>query len=183
MFSEWWFSPLCVLAAGLLAAFTVTEYRLAAKVVFFEFLLHEAVYYFGIVQTDILDSAFLYAAYMAIQVAALYFMYKFQTHFIISALLFLNLLFNFVMVVQYINVATMDTYNNYLVALDGYRAAKIIWINTVGVVMLFELLYLLGMNRYVANYTRKHGPIKRGDIDYLDRLFIVRRDILGGDMV
>lgn len=183
MFSEWWFSPGCILAAGLLAAFTVKEYRLVAMIVFLEFLLHQVIYYFGVVQTGILRSAFLYVAYMAIQVIALYLLYKFQTHFIISALLFLNLLFNFVIIIEYINVSTMDTYNNYLVALDSYRAAKIIWIDAVGIIMIFELIYLLGINTYVAGYIRKNGPIKRDDIDYLDRLFSVRRKLLSGGVV
>ena len=158
------FSLACIMVAGALAAYAVEEYKFIAVVVFMEFILHEIAHQYGIIDTQAFNSSLLFAVYMIINTVALAAMYLVQTHKVIAILIFANLVYNFLSVLNYIFVKSMFFYNSF-----SY---------VVGVIMFLELLYLLRINQYVAELKRS-GTV---DFDNIDRLFFIRRRIPVGNM-
>lgn len=158
------FGLVCTMAAGILAVCTVRQYRFIALVVFVEFSLHKIAYQYGIIDTQAFNSSLLFAVYMIINTAALAAMYLVQTHRIIAILIFANLTYNFLSVLNFIFIKSIDFYSSF-----SY---------VVGVIMILELLYLLGITTYVTKL-RRRGVL---DIDHIDHLFFIRRRFYIGDM-
>lgn len=178
MVDLWWsvllliwqyFDEISTLAAVILAYFSVKEYKFIAWIVVVEFLSHLISYNYLFLDFRSTHTWTIYLIYMVIQVIILGAMYKNQAHFIIVGLIFINLGYNFLTILQHIGVTVINFHGPYMLVARA--------------IMIFELLYLLGMSYYVAGYIRKNGPIKHGDIDYLDRLFSVRRNIISRGVV
>jgi len=120
--------------------------------------MHEVTYNYLFLELRSENSVIIYVLYMIIQAFVLAVMYLRKTHFVIGALIFLNLFYNFLIVLQYIGVANVNFYD--------YKG------EVIGFIMILELLYLLGINVYVSAYLRRNGYF---DIDALDSLLLVWR--------
>lgn len=151
------FDYLCILAAFVLARYSSQEYRAIAYLLFVEFLFHKLAYVLGIQLTDLLNPKAIYLAYIIIQVLIIVAMLAIQAHIVIITLIFINLGYNMLTISQF-NMPTYDFYGSFKYFVGG--------------LMLLELIYLVGISRYVANYRRKHGFI---NVNYIDRMFCVYR--------
>ena len=159
------FDLICIMVAGFLATISHKQYRLVAFLVFVEFALHFIVFNTLLLDLRAGNSSVIYVLYSIIQVSILGIMYKNQIHFYIALLIFANLTYNFLTILQHLLIAPFDFHGSY----------KLI----VGCIMTLELLYLLRITIYVENYGRKHGFI---NINYIDRLFFIRRRFFDGDL-
>jgi len=117
-------------------------HKAAAYVLLFEFVAHQAVYVLGVQISDLLQYERLYLAYSLIQLLTLFLMSKIQSHFVIKSLILLNLGYNVLTISQYV-------YNS----IDFYSFYSYF----VGLIMILEICYLVGLTKYAANYRRKHG--------------------------
>ncbi len=146
------------LAALTLAAFSAKQYRFIAILVACEFALGLIVYNHLFLELRSENSGLIYVLYAVIEVIFLLVMYMKQTHFMIAVLIFFNLIYNFLTVLQHIGITTVNFHDPYAYV--------------IGSIMTLELLYLLGVNIYVSAYLRKNGYF---DIDDLDSLLLVWR--------
>ena len=160
------FAVICPIAALILAAFSHPKYRFIAFVVVFEFAMSKIAYNYFFLESRAENSSLIYVLYSLIQVSVLFIMYMKQTHFIIAALVFLNLVYNFLTILQHLHITQINFH-------DPYQYV-------VGTIMIMELLYLLGTNIYVSNYLRRNGYL---DIDALDSLLLVWRRPINGHLV
>jgi len=145
------------MVAGLLAIKSIEEYRFLAGAVFFEFSAHSVLYQGGIVETSILNPWLIYLSYSVVQIFVMAYLYFKKAHFIITGLIFINLIFNLLSIQEFTSYKFTSIYYTY-----SYL---------VGTVMLFELMYLGLINGYVSNYRRKHRDT---NLNYIDRVFCVR---------
>lgn len=150
--------------AALLAVFSIKEYKLICKIVSLEFAGHIFVYYI-LYQSGILNNWSLYAGYAACQFMAMYFAKKSQYHIYIYSFLLINLTINLIS----LNFA----YNHWESRLYTQEFISIysVYEDLTRTIMIFELLYLGFLTRYVATHIRKYGD---PNIDYIDSLFRVR---------
>jgi len=123
-----------------------------------EFVMHKITYNYFFLELRSDNSGLIYVLYILIQVSVLLFMYMRQTHFVIAALIFLNLVYNFLTVLQHLNITGINFHNSYSYVISS--------------IMILELLYLLGINIYVSAYLRRNRYF---DIDALDSLILVWR--------
>ena len=151
------FDYICIAIAVLLAAFSIKEYRFIAFAVALEFSLHNLAYNFAFLDFRSENGWFIYLIYAAIQLSTMYALYKLKSHFVIVGLLFINMIYNLSTVLGYFYADFISIYY--------------IYPYFVGTIMIFELFYIGLLNRYVANYRRKHGRL---DFDYIDSVFRVR---------
>ena len=152
--------------AGFLAISSIREYRFLAGSVFFEFSVHSILYQGGIVETSVLNPWLIYLAYATVQILVMSYLYFKKAHFIITGLIFINLIFNLLSIQEFTQYKFMSIYFPYPFL--------------VGTIMLCELVYLGLLNQYVSDYRRKHGC---PDLDYIDRVFRVRTRGSSGCMV
>jgi len=166
------FNAFCILIVGLLASYASKEYKLVSVLMFLEFMGHEIAAQFGLIETRLLNPVLIYLVYMIIQASVLGTMFTFQLHPILALFIFINLAYNFCVTLQHIGV--------FLYWIDGtFINFHKSWKLMANLIMSLEVLYLLGINTYVRNYTRKYKLL---DIDYIDNLFCIRRRIFNGDM-
>jgi len=151
------FDYTCILVAFILARYSSQEYRAIAYLMLAEFFFHKLAYVLGIQLTDLLNPKAIYLAYIIIQMLIIVAMLAIQAHMIVIGLIFINLGYNMLTISQF-NMSTYDFYGFYKYFVGG--------------LMLLELIYLIGISRYVANYRRKHGSI---NVNYIDRMFCVYR--------
>ena len=153
------FDYACIILALLLARESSIEYRAIAYLVLFEFVAHKVFYIVGIQLTDYLQDSLIYLSYILAQMVTLYLMIKIQSHFAITMMIFINIAYNVLTILQY-SVVTYDYYS--------------IYPYVVGVIMCLELIYLVWITSYVDNYKKRYGNIDR---DYIDHMFCVRRRV------
>jgi len=156
------FDYFCIIVAFILARNSRPEYRAIAYLLFAEFFFHKLAYILGIQLTNLLNPKALYVAYIIIQTLIIVAMITIQAHIIIIALIFINLGYNMLTIFQFNAVKQGLDYSDFY----GFYAYF------VGGLMLLELIYLIGINKYVANYRRKHGFI---NANHIDRVFCVYR--------
>lgn len=152
-----YFDYICIVVAFILARYSSREYRAIAYLLFAEFFLHQLAYIIGIQITDLLNPKAIYLAYIIIEALIIGAMIFIQAHLIIINLIFINLGYNVLTILQYY----IPTYN-------FFELFKLF----VGVLMLLELIYLAGITGYVKNYRRKWGFI---NTNHIDKLFCVYR--------
>lgn len=148
--------------AGILIAFLIArkscpEYRAIAYLVLVEFAAHKVAFILGIQLTDLLNPKAIYLTYIIIEMLIIVAMIAIQAHIFIIALIFINLGYNMLTISQY-NISTYDFFWLYKYFVGG--------------LMILELVYLIGISGYVANYRRKYGVI---NVNYIDRMFCVYR--------
>lgn len=151
------FGYFCIAICFILARNSRPEYRVIAYLLLLEFSAHKLAYVFGDQLTPILQGSLLYMTYAIIELSAIAYLKLFQSHRVIMALVFISLVYNALVVSQY-SFPVYDYMEHYW------------WI--MGIVMLFELLYLGMLTAYVANFRRKQGFISAS---HIDRLFFIRR--------
>lgn len=151
------FDYFCIIVAFILARNSRPEYRAIAYLLLAEFSAHKLAYIFGIQMTSLLNPKAIYLSYIIIETLIIVAMIAIEAHIVIIALIFINLGYNMLTVSQF----NMPTY-------DFYGLFKYF----VGGLMLLELIYLIGIHKYVANYRRKHGFI---NVNHIDRMFYVYR--------
>ena len=149
----------CILTAYLLAIKSDARYRAISYLLLFEFAAHEVVYVFCYQITELLQGESLLLAYIAIQTLTIYLMVHIQAHLAITLLILINIGYNVLTISQYV-INYYDFYS--------------IYPSFVGVIMALELIYLLGLSKYVGTYIRKHGGF---NTSYIDKLFYVSRGI------
>lgn len=159
------FSLICTLIAVSLAAISIKQYRFIAYLVAIEFALHLITYNYLFLEFRSNHSSFIYFLYILIQVNVLWIMYRNQTHFIIAALIFINLTYNFLTIIQHTGFTLINFHDPYILV--------------ARTIMILELIYLLGITSYVGNYIRKHKIL---DINRIDNLFFIRRRLFVGDL-
>lgn len=152
------FDALCIMAAGLLAAFSISEYKFLAVAVFIEFAMHNVIYQGGIVDTSLLNPYPVYIAYMSLQLLIMFYLGFLKSHFIITGLIFINFVYNIFTVWAFFDATFIKIYY--------------IYPYFIGTIMIFELFYLSLLTKYARDYFMRQGIIS--DHDYLDRLFCVR---------
>ncbi|MCP4493098.1 MAG: hypothetical protein GY820_38240 [Gammaproteobacteria bacterium] len=160
------FSLICTIAALTLAAFAHPKYRFVAYLVAFEFAAHYIVYNYLFLDLRSENSGLIYVLYAFIQVMVLLFMYMRQTHFIIAALVFLNLVYNFLTTLQHLHLTGVNFHDPYVFVARG--------------IMILELFYLLGANIYVSTYLKRNGYL---DLDAIDSAILVWRRPTDRDLV
>jgi len=158
------FSLICTLVAVSLAAISAKQYRFIAYLVAIEFALHLIAYNYLFLDFRSNNSSGIYFIYILIQVNVLWIMYKNQTHFIIAGLIFINLTYNFLTILQHLGLTSINFHDQYILI--------------ARTIMILELIYLLGITSYVGNYIRKHTFL---DINYIDNLFFIRRRLFVGN--
>ena len=151
------FTYICILIAFILTRYSRPEYRVIAYILLVEFAAHKLAYILGIQLTNLLNPSGIYLAYIVIELLAIAAMLRYQSHFAIASLIFINLGYNMLTISQYV-MPTYDFYGSYKLFAQS--------------IMILELIYLAGITVYVANYRRKHGLI---NISYIDRMFCIRR--------
>lgn len=160
------FTLFCSIVAALLAAFSIKEYRFIAYVVATEFIAHKVAFLLFNDLSNSLGGWLIYLIYASLQFAAIYLMWRLQSHFAITMLFFINMLYN-------LSTACGYVYEEFIIFYYVYPYF-------VGTIMIMELAYLGLLNQYVARYGVKRGDC---DIDYIDRLFRVRRRLCDGGLV
>ncbi len=150
------FTYICIFIAVLLAAFSIKEYRLIAIVVAAEFILHKLAYNYTFIDARAEYSWLIYLFYAAIQLTVMSFLLRLKSHFIIIGLVFINFTYNLLTIKAFFDVEFISFYY--------------IYPYFVGIIMMFELIYLGLLNKYVSNYYRKRGTI---DIDHINSVFYV----------
>ena len=166
------FNAICILAVGLIAAYSTKEYKLVSVIMFLEFMLHEIAAQGGLIETRILNPVLIYLVYMMIQTGVLFAMFLFQLHPVLALIVFINLSYNFFTILQHVGLFFYWPNGSYIDFHGGYR-------DFAQMIMLLELIYLLGITAYVGNYVRKHKFL---DIDRIDRMFFIRRRFFDGDL-
>ena len=152
------FDYFCIIVAFILARNSRPEYRAIAYLLLAEFFFHRLVYILGIQVTDALNPKAIYLAYIIIEMLIIVAMIAIQAHIVIIALIFINLGYNMLTISQFDKPTHINFYEMYKYFVGG--------------LMLLELIYLIGINKYVADYRRKHGFIS---INHIDRMFYVYR--------
>jgi len=155
-----------VLGAICLAAFSHKKYRFTAILVAIEFVLTWLAYEYVLIELRSKNPAIIYVLYIFIQTLVLTFMYAKQTHFIIAGLIFSNLVYYYLTILQFVNITSVNFY--------GYKDV------VVSTIMILELIYLLGITTYVSQFLKRNGYI---DIDTIDSFFLVRRRRHGWNLV
>ena len=163
-FIDQYFDLIFTSIAVLMAVFSIKEYKLICKIVALEFLGHVFVYY-ALYQSGLLNNWSLYAGYAACQMAAMYYARKCQCHVYILTLLLINLVLNLISLNFAYNHWESGIYTKEFISIYS------VYEDLARTIMVFELLYLGFLTRYVATYIRKHGD---PNIDYIDSLFRVR---------
>lgn len=151
--------------AALLAAFSVKEYKFIACVVAAEFISHKVAFLLFNGFSNSLGGWLIYIIYASIQLAAMYLMWKLQSHLAITALFFINMVYNLFTAYGYFN--------------SGFISFYYVYPYFVGTIMVMELAYLGLLNRYVARKRDEHGDY---GIDHIDSLFCVRRRVCSRSM-
>ena len=95
--------------------------------------------------------------YAVIQLPVMYFLYKVKSHFVITGLIFINMLYNLATPLSYFDARFIDVYY----AKDWF----------VGSIMVMELIYLGLLSQYVRSYITKRWNVNN---DYIDSVFRVR---------
>jgi len=151
------FNTACLFIAGFLAVRSVKRYRFIAWAVFIEFALHKIVYLYLFLDFRSENKWFIYLMYVSIQIPIMALLWYLKSHFVITGLIFINLVYNLLTVQAYFHQEFVPFYN----AKDAF----------IGTIMIFELIYLGLLNRYVYNYRNKYG---KPNFDYIDRVFRIR---------
>ena len=151
------FTYYCIIAAALLYGSSIKEYRFIALAVFLEFLLHKLAYNHLFLDFRSENKWFIYYMYAVIQLPIMYALYKLKSHFVITGLILINLLYNLSTSLSYFDARFISIYY----AKDWF----------VGTVMVFELIYLGLLSQYVRTFIEKRWRV---DNDYIDRVFLVR---------
>jgi len=151
------FNTACLFIAGLLAVRSVKRYRFIAWAVFLEFALHKIAYLYFFLEFRSENKWFIYLMYVSIQIPIMALLLYLKSHFVITALIFINVVYNLLTVQAYFHQEFTLFYN----AKDAF----------IGTIMIFELIYLGLLNRYVHNYRNKYGEL---NFDFIDRVFRVR---------
>lgn len=151
--------------AGLLAISAIPRYRFLSAAVFVEFAGHKIIYEFGIVETDILNPYLIYLAYAALQVIIIAYLYLCRSHFIIAALIGVNLIVNL--------LSVMEFFSEFISIHYAYAGV-------VGSIMVIELMYLGAINHYV-NDKLHNGRVN--SYDHIDRIFRVRHGRASGGVL
>lgn len=140
-----------------MAAFSIKEYRFIALVVALEFTLHKLCYNYAFLDFRSENNWFIYIIYASIQLSTMYALYKLKSHFVIVGLLFINMVYNLSTVLGYFYAEFISIYY--------------IYPYFVGTIMIFELIYLGLLSRYVRNYITKRWNVTD---EYIDSVFMVR---------
>lgn len=160
------FDYLCIASAVLLAAFSIKEYKLISVVVAVEFILHKLAYNYTFIEARAEYDWLIYLFYASIQLTVMSFLFSLKSHFVIITLVFINLVYNLLTIKGFFDVE--------------FKKLYYIYPYFVGTIMIFELIYLGLLNKYVSNYYRKHGAI---DINHIDSVFYVRPKPIGWSLV
>ena len=149
------FDYLCIIVAVLLAATSVSKYRAIAVIIAIEFIAHKLAFNYILVEAQAENGWLTYMIYSVIQLTAMSMLLYLKSHFVITALIFINLSYNMLTALSYF----------YSFDVNFYQAYQYF----VGTIMVFELIYLGLLNKHV--YSRKH----RDNSDpYIDGVFRVR---------
>jgi len=151
------FTYYCIIIAAFLAGNSVKEYRFLAIAVFSEFLLHKLAYNHLFLDFRSENKFFIFYLYATIQLPIMCLLLILKSHFVITGLIFINMVYNLLTPLSFSNREYSDIYD----AKDWF----------IGTIMLMELLYLGLLSQHVTAYCRKHGTV---DTDYIDRVFRVR---------
>ena len=144
--------------AGFLAITSIKEYRFLAGAVFFEFSMHNVLFQGGVVDSNLLNPWLIYLAYATVQILTMAYLYFKKAHFIITLLIFINLIFNLLAIQDFTSYKFMSIYMTYKYL--------------VGTIMIFELIYLGLLSQYVRYHITKRWNVNN---DYIDSVFCVRR--------
>jgi len=156
------FTYICTIIAVTLAAMSVKEYLPVAITIAAAFILEKFAYNYLFLEIRADNGWLIYLIYSTIQLMVMALLLILKSHFVIAGLIFMNLGYNLLTASSYF----------YSFNVNFYQAYQYF----VGTIMVFELIYLGLLNRYV--YSRKH---RRNNTAYLDAVFCVRvRDIDGG---
>ena len=142
--------------AAILAASASEKYRLIAIIVAIEFALHALAYRCFFLDFRVENKWFIYFIYSAIQLPIMFWLKKVNAHFLIVFLIFINMCYNMFTMAGYFN-------QNFVVF---YYAKDYV----VGTIMIFELIYLGMLNKYVAYNRTKHGTSGFIDVDAIFRI-------------
>jgi len=151
------FNTVCLIIAGFLAVRSVERYRFIALAVFIEFALHKIAYLYFFLDFRSENKWFIYLMYVSVQIPIMALLLYLKSHFVITALIFINVVYNLLTIQAYFHREFISIYN----AKDAF----------IGTIIIFELIYLGLLNRYVYNYRNKHGKL---NYNYIDRVFRIR---------
>lgn len=154
------FTWVCIVIAIVLTYFSDRKYKRIAVVMSSEFMLIKLVFLSGVVWTQVLNPTFLYLAYMIVQALALSLMCFFGAGIVIMSLIFANLTYNLLMILQHTHVTVVNFHDSYSLA--------------VGLIMVLELIYLLWITDYVSYHRRKYRYLNS---DRVNCSFFLRRRI------
>jgi hypothetical protein len=147
----------CIIIAALLYGSTVKDYKFIALAVLVEFLLHKLAYNHLFLDFRSENRWFIYYMYATIQLPIMFLLYKLKSHFVITALILMNMTYNLSVPLSFFDSEYMYIYD-----------AKTAVVRTI---MLMELAYLGLLNQHVRAFIEKRWRV---DTDYIDRIFRVR---------
>ena len=151
-----YFDLICISIAVILAAFSVKEYMLISAVVSVEFVLHSLTYNYVYLDARAEHGWLIYLFYAAIQLTVMSFLISLKSHFVIVMLIFINFVYNLLTIKGFFDVE--------------FKSFFYVYPYFVGAIMIFELIYLGLLNKYVSDYRRKHGAV---DLSHIDSIFYV----------
>ena len=123
------FDLACIAIALFLLLFSADQFKIIFYIIIYEFVAHQIVYRLGI------PEPFLYLAYSAINLSAIFMLSHFKAHFLIAALFLMNLCYNVLTLSQYV-YPIYDFYGLYA--------------DFIGAIMVLELIYMIGITSYVS---------------------------------
>lgn len=151
------FTLFCSALAALLAVSAFKQYRLTALVLALEFALHVLAYKYLFLDFRAENKWFIYLLYSAIQLPVMLILKQLKAHFIIVSLIFANMCYNMLTMAGYFN----ENFTMFYYAKD----------QVVGAIMIFELIYLGILNKYVVYHRGKQGYTGLIDIDVIFRVW------------
>lgn len=151
------FTLFCSALAVLLAVSAFKQYRLIALILALEFALHVLAYKYLFLDFRAENKWFIYLLYSAIQLPIMLMLKQLKAHFIIVALIFANMCYNLLTMAGYFN----ENFTMFYYAKD----------QVVGAIMIFELIYLGILNKYVVYHRGKQGYTGLIDINAIFRVW------------
>lgn len=151
------FGYYCIIAAAYLLGCSIKEYRFIAFAVFLEFLLHKLAFNHLFLEYRAEDKSLIFYIYASIQLPVIYLLAKIKSHFVISGLIFINMIYNLSIPFTF----KYETFINIYLAKDYF----------IGTIMIMELIYLGLLSQHARNYITKRWSV---DGNYIDSVFCVR---------
>jgi len=129
--------------AVFLAVTSVEKYRFIASIVALEFVLHVLAYNYLFLdyRADPENGWLIYLTYVVIQLPIMAILSTLKSHFAITALIFINLTYNLLTTASYFYESSVNFYQAYQYF--------------VGSIMIFELIYLGLLSKYVNSRDTK----------------------------